>query len=136
MKSLILAGMAALASVGVVSVADRNDAVQTAELTTGSTQKAADTKAFSISNLMAETACLAERGEPVTNRSQRFAADADCNRVWPGLGDATTWTRNEDGTIALANGSGEAIVTLVEGDGIAYEALDPPNALITVVAAD
>ena len=61
MKSLILAGMAALASVGVVSVADRNDAVQTAELTTGSTQKAAGTKAFSISNLMAETACLAER---------------------------------------------------------------------------
>lgn len=136
MKTLIIAGMTALASVSALSIADGEKAEEGAVLVTGSTAQPAGMDAFSITNLVAETACLAERGEKVSNRSQRFEAEVDCEKVWPGLGNARTWTRNEDGTIILANGYGEAIVTLIEGDGIAYEALDPPNALITVVSAD
>ena len=136
MKTLIIAGMVALASVGALSIADDEKAEERPALITGSTVQPVGTDAFSITNLVAETACLAERGEKVSNRSQRFEAEADCEKVWPGLGKARTWTRNEDGTIVVANGYGEAIVTLIEGDGIAYEALDPPNALLTIVSAD
>lgn len=93
-------------------------------------------KLFSLSNIQSDTACLASRGERLTNHSMRFVVSADCAGVWPGLPEAVTWVETGDGTVVVADLSGDAILTLVEADGLSYEVLDPPNALITVSAAN
>lgn len=91
---------------------------------------------YTISNAAANTACLAERGGPISSRSARFEPAADCDTVWPGLARARTWTNNGDGTVVVADAQGEAILTVVDGDGLAYEAVEPADALITMISAD
>jgi hypothetical protein len=91
---------------------------------------------YTISNAVANTACLAERGSRVSSRSERFSAGADCETVWPGLSTARTWTNNGDGTIIVADARGEPILTVVDGDGLAYEAVEPADALVTMISAD
>lgn len=92
--------------------------------------------AYTISNATANTACLAERSDPISSRSARFAADADCDAVWPGLARARTWTNNGDGTVVVADAQGEAILTVTDGDGLAYEAVEPADAMVTMISAD
>lgn len=96
----------------------------------------AGTHSYTISNAVASTACLAERGGPISSRSARFTAGADCDAVWPGLSQARTWTNNGDGTVVVADAQGEAILTVVDGDGLAYEAVEPADALVTMIVAD
>lgn len=91
---------------------------------------------LSVTNVEAETACAVSRGEKLTNRSMRLTAARGCEQVWPGLSHVATWTENGDGTVVLSNAAGDAVLTLAEGDGMAYEAIDPPNAVITLNAAD
>lgn len=91
---------------------------------------------YTVSNVMANTACLAERGSPISSRSARFEAGADCDAVWPGLSKARTWLNNGDGTVVVADAQGEAILTVVDGDGLAYEAVEPADAMVTMIAAD
>lgn len=91
---------------------------------------------YTVSNVMANTACLAERGSPISGRSARFEAGADCDAVWPGLSKARTWLNNGDGTVVVADAQGEAILTVVDGDGLAYEAVEPADAMVTMIAAD
>lgn len=93
-------------------------------------------KLFSVSNVEAQTACAVSRGERLTNRSMRFAAARGCEQVWPGLSNAATWTETGDGTVVLSDATGDAVLTLAESDGMAYEAIDPPNAVVTLNAAD
>jgi hypothetical protein len=97
---------------------------------------AADGTAFSVSNIETSTTCRVSRGERLTNRSMQMTVSADCEPVWSGLSRASTWTQTGDGTVVVADASGNAILTLAESDGLAYEALDPPNAMITMKAAD
>ncbi len=96
----------------------------------------AGTHSYTISNAVASTACLGERGGPISSRSARFTAGADCDAVWPGLSKARTWTNNGDGTAVVADAQGEAILTVVDGDGLAYEAVEPADALVTLISAD
>ena len=93
-------------------------------------------QSYTISNATANTACLAERSSPISSRSARFSAGPDCDAVWPGLARARTWTNNGDGTVVVADAQGEAILTVVDGDGFDYEAVEPTEALITMVSAD
>lgn len=91
---------------------------------------------FSVVNVEAEAACAVSRGEKLTNRSMRLAAAKGCEQVWPGLSHVATWTETGDGMVVLSDAAGDAVLTLSEGDGMAYEAIDPPNAVITLNAAD
>ena len=75
----------------------------------------------------------AERRDPAR---ARFVAGADCDTVWPGLSKARTWTNNGDGTVVVADAQGEAILTVVDGDGLAYEAVEPADAMVTMISAD
>lgn len=93
-------------------------------------------KLFAVTNVEAETACAVSRGEKLTNRSMRLAAARGCEQVWPGLSHVVTWTETGDGTVVLSDAAGGAVLTLTEGDGMAYEAIDPSNAVITLNAAD
>ena len=93
-------------------------------------------RSYTISNGAASTACLAERGNPISSRSARFTAGTDCEAVWPGLSKARTWTNNGDGTAVVADAQGEAILTVVDGDGFDYEAVEPAEAMITMVSTD
>jgi hypothetical protein len=140
MKMLVVAGMAAMVSFGLWSSADHEVLADLDPVVSGTvaTRIASTTgaRSYSISNIVASTACLAERGEKVSSRSLRFAAGKDCEQVWPGLSQAQTWTENGDGTVVVADARGEAILTVVDGDGLAYEVMDPPDAMVTLVATD
>lgn len=135
MKTLMIAATAGLLSLGLWSVVgERGPDVD--PLVSNSIPTSSSGHSFTISNTMANTACLAERGEPISSRSARFTADTDCEAVWPGLSKARTWTNNGDGTAVMADAQGEAILTVVDGDGLAYEAIEPANAMVTMIVAD
>lgn len=135
MKTLMIAAAAGALALGLWSVAaDRAPAVD--PVTTSSVPAAAGAHSYTISNVVANTACLAERGDRISSRSERFSAGADCDAVWPGLSAARTWVKNGDGTVVVADAQGEAILTVVDGDGPAYEAVEPADAMITMISAD
>ncbi|CAK7257773.1 hypothetical protein KYK30_25420 [Shinella yambaruensis] len=135
MKTLMLAAVAGVLSLGLWSVAaDRTPAVD--PVTTRSIPAPAGTHSYTISNVVANTACLAERGGRISSRSERFAANIDCDAVWPRLSAARTWVNNGDGTVVVADAQGEPILTVVDGDGLAYEAVEPADAMITMISAD
>lgn len=104
-------------------------------IVSGSIQRDAPQR-FAVTNNAGQSACTAERGAPVSRRSREFSAPADCNAVWPGLASAKTWTENEDGTVILADASGEAVLMIVAGDGPGYEAIEPAEADIALRTAD
>ncbi len=90
--------------------------------------------AFNATNVDGSASCRVMRGQPVSHRSRQFSATADCDSVWPGLAEAKTWTENEDGTVILANASGSAVLTIVEGDGPGYETMEPAGASVMLRA--
>jgi len=89
---------------------------------------------FTVSNMQNRTACLLSRGDTTTHRSSGVIAGDDCAAVWPGLANVRNWTDNGDGTIDLTNDSGEQVLTLGLGDGVAYESLEPVDASIALTA--
>lgn len=92
--------------------------------------------AFTVSNMQSRTACLLTRGEMTTRRSSDVVAGQDCAAVWPGLAGVRNWTDNGDGTVDLTDTSGETVLTLGLGDGVAYESLEPSDASIAFTAAN
>lgn len=91
---------------------------------------------FTVSNMQTRTVCLISRGAMTTQRSSSVIAGEDCTAVWPGLAQARNWTDNGDGTIQLTDSSGEQILSLGLGDGVAYESLEPADASIALTAAN
>ena len=102
-------------------------------LTTASLSTAGEHE-FTVSNMQSRTACLISRGSMMTQRSSSVIAGDDCAAVWPGLSRVRNWTDNGDGTVDLTNGSGEQVLTLGLGDGVAYESLEPSDASIALTA--
>jgi hypothetical protein len=133
MKTLTIAVAAGLVSLGLWSVFG-GEAVD--PIVSGSIPAQSENNSYTISNTLANTACLGERGSRISSRSARFSAGADCDAVWPGLSQARTWTNNGDGTAVVADARGEAILTVVDGDGFAYEAVEPADAMVTMISAD
>lgn len=82
---------------------------------------------FSVSNFTRKTVCLVERGAALTSRSRDFFAPPDCEQVWPGLGRASNWTQNEDGSVSISDANGAVLLTLVRGRHFSYEAVDAPG---------
>lgn len=91
---------------------------------------------FTVSNMQSRTVCLISRGKMTTQRSSSVIAGEDCVSVWPGLERVRNWTDSGDGTIQLTDSSGEQILALGLGDGVAYESLEPSDASIALTAAD
>jgi hypothetical protein len=91
-----------------------------------------DSKEFTVSNMENGAVCIVTRGKPLSTRSREVLASGDCEQVWPGLATARNWTDNGDGTVALTNDGGEAILTLGFGDGVEYESLEPENAVLAL----
>ncbi|MDB5524381.1 MAG: hypothetical protein JWM58_2144 [Rhizobium sp.] len=85
---------------------------------------------YTVSNMENGTACLITRGKRISARSREIMPGSDCQDVWPGLTAAHTWTQNDDGTVALTDSGGEAILTLGLGDGVDFESLEPANAVL------
>ena len=85
---------------------------------------------YTVSNMENGAACLVTRGRIITPRSREIAPGPDCEAVWPGLTTAHTWTQNDDGTVAVTDGAGGAILTLGMGDGVDFETLEPANAVL------
>lgn len=135
MKTLMMVAVTGVASFGLWSVAV-HDAPQLDPVVSNSISPRVANHAYTISNVVANTACLAERGTRISGRSERFSAGADCDAVWPGLSTARTWIDNGDGTVVVADARGEPILTVVDGDGIAYETVEPADAMVTMISAD
>ncbi|WP_411033497.1 hypothetical protein [Shinella sp. BYT-45] len=135
MKTLTIAVLAGAVSLGLWSLAAQ-EVPDVDPVVSNSIPARAAGHSYTVSNVVANTACLAERGNPISSRSARFDAGADCDAVWPGLSKARTWTSNGDGTVVVADAQGEAILTVVDGDGLAYEAVEPADAMITMISAD
>lgn len=95
-----------------------------------------DRQAFTVSNIENRTACLIVRGESTTRRSSALHAEEDCASVWPRLTEARNWTESGEGTVVLTDGRGEQILTLGFGDGVAFEALEPSDAVLVLTAAN
>ena len=89
---------------------------------------------FTVSNMRSRTACLISRGAMTTKRSSSVIIGEDCASVWPGLSHVRNWTDNGDGTVDLTDSSGEQVLTLGLGDGVAYESLEPSDASIALTA--
>lgn len=96
----------------------------------------ADEREFTVSNMQSRTVCLISRGAMTTQRSSSVIAGEDCASVWPGLAQIRNWTDNGDGTIQLTSSTGEQILSLGLGDGVAYESLEPADASIALTAAN
>lgn len=109
--------------------------VQPDPVTTASVSSTGE-REFTVSNMQSRTACLVRRGTMTTQRSSGVIAGEDCLAVWPGLERVRNWTDNGDGTIQLTDSSGEPILSLGIGDGVAYESLEPADASIALTAAD
>ena len=135
LKTLTIAALAAAVSFGLWSYwGQERPGVD--PIVSSSIPARAEARSYTISNATASTACLAERGSPISSRSARFEAGVDCDTVWPGLSKARTWTNNGDGTVVVADAQGEAILTVTDGDGLAYEAVEPADAMVTMISAD
>ena len=104
------------------------DPITTASVSTGNISE------FTVSNMQTRTACLITRKAATTNRTSGVSVDADCASVWPGLASVRNWTDNGDGTYDLTSESGEQVLTLGLGDGVAYESLEPSDASIALTA--
>ena len=135
MKTLMIAAAAGTLSLGLWSVVGHETAAVDPMISNSIPVQAAG-HSYTISNVVANTACLAERGSRISSRSERFTASEDCDVVWPGLSAARTWISNGDGTVVVADARGEAILTVVDGDGLAYEAVEPADAMVTMISAD
>jgi hypothetical protein len=109
--------------------------VQPDPLTTASVTTTGE-REFTVSNMQSRTVCLISRGTMTTHRSSSVIAGEDCMAVWPGLERVRNWTDNGDGTFQLTDGSGEQILSLGLGDGVAYESLEPADASIALTAAN
>ncbi|MCT7667022.1 hypothetical protein [Shinella kummerowiae] len=136
MKTLMIAAAAGMVSLGLWSVVGHETPAVDPVISNSIPAKASGGHSYTISNVMANTACLAERGSRISSRSEQFSANADCDTVWPGLSTARTWISNGDGTVVVADARGEAILTVVDGDGLAYEAVEPADAMVTLISAD
>ena len=135
MKTLMMVAAVGMVSFGLWTVM-HHEAPGIDPVVSNSIPANAVNHSYTISNVTANTACLAERSTRISSRSERFTANADCDAVWPGLSTARTWIDNGDGTVVVADARGEPILTVVDGDGLAYEAVEPANALITMISAD
>lgn len=135
MKTLMMVAAVSMVSFGLWTVM-RHEAPGIDPVVSNSIPASAANHSYTISNVMANTACLAERSTRISSRSERFTAGADCDAVWPGLSTARTWINNGDGTVVVADARGEPILTVVDGDGLAYEAVEPANAMVTMISAD
>ena len=75
--------------------------------------------------------CLIERRSAVEGGGYDLAPGGDCDKVWPGLGGAGRWVERGNGLVALESGAGEMLLLLSAGDGLAFESIEPRQALIS-----
>ncbi|MBB1249849.1 MULTISPECIES: hypothetical protein [unclassified Rhizobium] len=122
---------AAIIAAGYVYLPAQEGAARIDPVTSASVARP-DNKEFTVSNMENGAVCIVTRGKLLSSRSRQVQASADCEQVWPGLATARNWTDNGDGTVALTNDGGEAILTLGFGDGVEYESLEPENAVLAL----
>lgn len=87
---------------------------------------------FSISNAATQATCIAARGGTLQSRSRSFSAPRECDDVWPKLSSVRSWAQDENGSVTLANGAGQPVLTLVRKKGLAYETVNPAGAGIAL----
>lgn len=92
--------------------------------------------AYSVANIAENRTCVLKRAGDAAKRTFRIEAEPGCETVWPNLAQAHNWTKNADGSVAVTDKTGKEILTLAEGDGIAYVSINPPSAAITLTSAE
>jgi hypothetical protein len=90
---------------------------------------------YVISNVVRGTRCEMTRSAESHDKAVRLEAASSCDAVWPGLGSVVTLSLNGRGTAAMEDRSGKPVLLLAAGDGVAYEAIEPKSAMVTVSVA-
>jgi hypothetical protein len=85
-----------------------------------------------VSNNETGDICLLERRPGNVVYGDIVVPASDCDAVWPGLGGAGKWIEGADGRIVLEGAMGVALMTLSAADGMAFEAIEPARAMITL----
>jgi hypothetical protein len=83
-----------------------------------------------------DLACAVVRGKAAGDGAYMLSADADCERLLPGLSKVRFWQERDDAVVVFSRDGIDDLVTFAVADGVAYESFRPASALISVVAAD
>jgi len=90
---------------------------------------------YLVANAALDKVCFLSRG-PAGDGGSSITAERACETVWPGLSRVTVMKEDEDGTFVLQGRLGRPVLKLAAGDGVAFEAIAPRRALITLSPAD
>ena len=124
-----LSGSAGVADLSVLS----SDEIDTS--TTGST--AADgqqAEALRLIDLRTGQTCKTDLTRPATGAFTDAPLGEACRRS-PSLSRVAYWRESPDGTLIMADQSGDTVLTFMPGDGVLYESIFPADVLITIVPA-
>lgn len=81
-------------------------------------------------------ACRLSRGAETVAGTYAIRADADCERLLPGLSNVRFWQERNDGIVVFSRDGTDELVTFAEADGIAYESFRPASVLISLAVED
>lgn len=94
-----------------------------------------DTESYRLRSA-SDRACRLSRGAEAGDGTYAIRADADCERLLPGLSKVRFWQERDDGIVVFSRDGTDELVTFAEADGIAYESFRPASALISLAAQD
>jgi hypothetical protein len=85
---------------------------------------------------VSDRACRVSRGAETGAGTYAIRADADCERLLPGLSKVRFWQERDDGIVVFSRDGTDELVTFAEADGVAYESFRPASALISLATDD
>ncbi|WP_102958662.1 hypothetical protein [Mangrovicella endophytica] len=94
----------------------------------------AEANAIRMIDLRSGTTCKAAKPDASAKTFRYAPIGADCAGS-PELSKIAYWRASDDGTLIMADSSGDTVLRFAPGDGVLYESVYPPTALITIVPA-
>ena len=94
-----------------------------------------DTESYRLRSA-SDLACRLSRGVQAGDGTYAVHADADCERLLPGLSNVRFWQERDDGIVVFSRDGTDELVTFAEADGIAYESFRPASVLISLATDD
>lgn len=91
-------------------------------------------EAVRLIDLRSGATCRAARPAPAGHGYEPALLGPQCSTS-PELQQVTQWRLEEDGTLNMADGSGQTVLRFMPGDGVLYESVYPAHALVTIVPA-
>lgn len=69
----------------------------------------------------AEGACVLSRGQADQGGISPVTVDADCQALFPGFADVTSWQERPDGSVRLVGAQDRTVMEFAQADGAGFE---------------